>query len=93
VKCLTVPAESSARAGSPNSAPQRRECPSIVERGAIVRALQKMRYNKTAAAKLPGMSFRALQAWDQKLGIEQARAANHARYLNGPLRLGLIPTG
>jgi two-component system response regulator PilR (NtrC family) len=41
-----------------------------IEREAIVRALEKTRYNKTAAAKLLGMSFRALRYRIKKLGIE-----------------------
>ncbi|TLZ22174.1 MAG: sigma-54-dependent Fis family transcriptional regulator, partial [Gammaproteobacteria bacterium] len=43
-----------------------------IERDAIVKALEKTRYNKTAAAKLLGMSFRALRyrIRIKKLGIE-----------------------
>jgi len=41
-----------------------------VERDAIVRALQQSRYNKTAAAKLLGISFRTLRYRIKKLGIE-----------------------
>jgi two-component system response regulator PilR (NtrC family) len=41
-----------------------------MERDAIVRALEQTRYNKTAAAKLLGMSFRALRYRVKKLGIE-----------------------
>jgi two-component system response regulator PilR (NtrC family) len=41
-----------------------------VERAAIVRALEQTRYNKTAAAKLLGMTFRALRYRIKKLGIE-----------------------
>ena len=41
-----------------------------IERSAIVQALEKTRYNKTAAAKLLGMSFRALRYRIKKLGIE-----------------------
>ncbi len=41
-----------------------------IERGAILQALAKTRYNKTAAAKLLGMSFRALRYRIKKLGIE-----------------------
>ncbi len=41
-----------------------------MERAAIVRALEQTRYNKTAAAKLLGMSFRALRYRVKKLGIE-----------------------
>ena len=41
-----------------------------IERDAIVKALEKTRYNKTAAAKLLGMSFRALRYRIKKLGLE-----------------------
>jgi two-component system response regulator PilR (NtrC family) len=41
-----------------------------LEREAIIQALEQTRYNKTAAAKLLGMSFRALRYRVKKLGIE-----------------------
>jgi len=41
-----------------------------IERDAIVNALEQTRYNKTAAAKLLGISFRALRYRIKKLGIE-----------------------
>jgi two-component system, NtrC family, response regulator PilR len=41
-----------------------------IERSAIVKALEQTRYNKTAAAKLLGMTFRALRYRIKKLGIE-----------------------
>ena len=41
-----------------------------VEREAIVKALEQTRYNKTAAARLLGITFRALRYRIQKLGIE-----------------------
>jgi two-component system response regulator PilR (NtrC family) len=41
-----------------------------IERDAIVKALEQTRYNKTAAAKLLGMSFRALRYRIKKLEIE-----------------------
>lgn len=41
-----------------------------IEREAIVKALKQTRYNKTAAAKALGMSFRALRYRIKKLGIE-----------------------
>jgi len=40
------------------------------EKEAIMQALEKTRYNKTAAAKLLGISFRALRYRLKKLGIE-----------------------
>ena len=41
-----------------------------VQRQVIVDALEKTRYNKTAAAKLLGLSFRQLRYRIKKLGIE-----------------------
>jgi two-component system response regulator PilR (NtrC family) len=41
-----------------------------IERDAIIKALEQTRYNKTAAAKLLGMSFRALRYRIKKLRIE-----------------------
>ncbi len=41
-----------------------------IERDAILKALEKTRYNKTAAAKMLGMTFRALRYRIKKLGIE-----------------------
>jgi two-component system response regulator PilR (NtrC family) len=41
-----------------------------IERNAIIRALEQTRYNKTAAARVLGMSFRALRYKVKKLGIE-----------------------
>jgi two-component system, NtrC family, response regulator PilR len=40
------------------------------ERDAIIKALEQTRYNKTAAAKVLGMSFRALRYRIKKLGLE-----------------------
>ncbi|HEX6260551.1 MAG TPA: helix-turn-helix domain-containing protein, partial [Woeseiaceae bacterium] len=41
-----------------------------VERQAIMEALEKSRYNKTAAAKRLGLTFRQLRYRIKKLGIE-----------------------
>ena len=41
-----------------------------VQRRAIIEALEKTRYNKTAAAKLLGLTFRQLRYRVKKLGIE-----------------------
>ena len=41
-----------------------------VQRQAIVQALEKTRYNKTAAAKLLGITFRQLRYRIKKLGID-----------------------
>jgi two-component system response regulator PilR (NtrC family) len=40
------------------------------EKEVIIRALETTRYNKTAAAKLLGISFRQLRYRIKKLGIE-----------------------
>lgn len=42
-----------------------------IERRAILEALERARYNQTAAAKLLGISFRALRYRIQRLGIKQ----------------------
>jgi two-component system response regulator PilR (NtrC family) len=41
-----------------------------IQRDAILKALEQTRYNKTAAAKVLGISFRALRYRIKKLGIE-----------------------
>ncbi len=41
-----------------------------IERDSIVKALEQTRYNKTAAAKLLGISFRALRYRLKKLGLD-----------------------
>ena len=41
-----------------------------IERDAILKALEQTRYNKTAAARLLGMTFRALRYKVKKLGIK-----------------------
>jgi two-component system, NtrC family, response regulator PilR len=41
-----------------------------IERDAILKALEQARHNKTAAAKILGMTFRALRYRIKKLGIE-----------------------
>jgi len=41
-----------------------------IERDAIIKALERTRYNKTAAARLLGITFRALRYKVKKLGIE-----------------------
>ena len=43
---------------------------SNLEREAIMKALQETRYNKTAAAKKLGITFRALRYKLKKLGID-----------------------
>jgi two-component system response regulator PilR (NtrC family) len=41
-----------------------------IERTAILKALEKTKYNKTAAAKQLGMSFRSLRYRLKKLGLD-----------------------
>ena len=41
-----------------------------IEKDAIRKALEQAKYNKTAAAKLLGMSFRQLRYRIKKLGLE-----------------------
>ncbi|HWP94798.1 MAG TPA: sigma-54 dependent transcriptional regulator [Gammaproteobacteria bacterium] len=58
-----------------NGVPQAGESPleeklENIEREAILRALEQTGYNKTAAAKLLGMSFRALRYRIKKLGLD-----------------------
>ena len=64
---------------SPPARPRRRTPPASgalgdhledIERDAIVKALEQTRYNKTAAAKVLGMSFRRCDTGSKKLGIE-----------------------
>ena len=54
------------RPGSPGLGDQLED----VERAAIIKALEENRYNKTAAARALGMTFRALRYRIKKLGIE-----------------------
>ena len=74
-----VPPRAHPRRKSPAAAPSWRKPAAVpssasqlegIERDAIIKALEKTRYNKTAAAKLLGMSFRALRYRINKLGIE-----------------------
>jgi two-component system, NtrC family, response regulator PilR len=67
-----TPATAAASGADPASftAPALGEQLEDIERTAIVKALEQTRYNKTAAAKLLGMTFRALRYRIKKLGIE-----------------------
>jgi two-component system response regulator PilR (NtrC family) len=68
-----IPAASadSATATYPNAEPHALgEQLEDIERAAIIKALEQTRYNKTAAAKLLGMTFRALRYRIKKLGID-----------------------
>jgi len=66
---LRPQAGSAASAGAAGGAPLGDHLEDV-ERDAIVKALEQTRYNKTAAAKVLGMSFRALRYRIKKLGIE-----------------------
>jgi two-component system response regulator PilR (NtrC family) len=63
------PGNTPALAGQSNGGPLEHHLEDI-ERDAIVKALEQARFNKTAAAKSLGMSFRALRYRIKKLGIE-----------------------
>jgi two-component system response regulator PilR (NtrC family) len=41
-----------------------------IEKDALIKALEQTRYNKTAAARLLGITFRALRYRLKKLGLE-----------------------
>jgi two-component system response regulator PilR (NtrC family) len=73
LRAASPPPESEVSAPVPSAAPGGMALGSqleTIERDAIIKALEKTRYNKTAAAKLLGMTFRALRYRIKKLGIE-----------------------
>jgi two-component system response regulator PilR (NtrC family) len=61
--------DAASRPGADRGAPLGTQLEEI-ERDAIIAALEQTRYNKTAAAKLLGLTFRALRYRIKKLGIE-----------------------
>ena len=63
----TAPAPRRPRAEGPGALSEQVE---HLERDAIIKALEQTRYNKTAAAKLLGVTYRALRYRIQKLEIE-----------------------
>jgi two-component system response regulator PilR (NtrC family) len=71
VEDLQLPSQSQAPESRPvaHGAPLGTQLEEI-ERDAIVKALEQTRYNKTAAAKRLGITFRALRYRIKKLGIE-----------------------
>jgi two-component system response regulator PilR (NtrC family) len=69
IQLRPTPAGSVATDNTPAGAPLGDHLEDI-EREAILKALEQTRYNKTAAAKVLGMSFRALRYRIKKLGIE-----------------------
>lgn len=64
------PSPGGSSSGTPSQAAPLGDHLEDIEREAIVKALEQTRYNKTAAAKALGMSFRALRYRIKKLGIE-----------------------
>jgi two-component system, NtrC family, response regulator PilR len=79
IRLRSAPRVSGAPAAAPMGAPAtpRGERPGPLsdqlehlERDAIIKALEQTRYNKTAAAKLLGVTYRALRYRISKLGIE-----------------------
>jgi two-component system response regulator PilR (NtrC family) len=70
IQLRTTPVAAPAAAGATQGAGPLGEQLEDLEREAIVKALEQTRYNKTAAAKLLGMSFRALRYRVKKLGLE-----------------------
>ncbi len=70
VETRTVAAAAAPRPVAPSGSAALGDQLESIEREAIIRALEQTRYNKTAAAKLLGMSFRALRYRVKKLGIE-----------------------
>ena len=67
---LRTPAAIASPVSHPSSAAPLGDHLEEIERDAIIKALEQVRYNKTAAAKVLGMSFRALRYRIKKLGIE-----------------------
>ena len=67
---LTPPQETPAEPHEPGAKWPLQEYLDRVEKDAIMEALEKTRYNKTAAAKLLGITFRALRYRLERLGIE-----------------------
>ena len=69
IQLRAIPAEKLPATGATTAGPLGDHLEDI-ERDAITKALAQARYNKTAAAKILGMSFRALRYRIKKLGIE-----------------------
>ena len=67
---LTPPADVSVEAPEPNAKWPLQDYLDRVEKQAIMEALEKTRYNKTAAAKLLGITFRAMRYRLDRLGID-----------------------
>jgi two-component system response regulator PilR (NtrC family) len=67
---LTAPEETAPAAPEPGAKWPLNEYLDRVEKEALLEALEKTRYNKTAAAKLLGITFRALRYRLERLGID-----------------------
>jgi two-component system response regulator PilR (NtrC family) len=67
---LTPPQEGPAESREPGAKWPLQEYLDRAEKDAIMEALEKTRYNKTAAAKLLGITFRALRYRLERLGID-----------------------
>lgn len=67
---LTIPSTSSADTSEPGAKWPLQDYLDRVEKEAIIEALEKTRYNKTAAAKLLGITFRAMRYRLERLNIE-----------------------
>ncbi len=67
---LTMPASPDEEPREPGSKWPLQDYLDGMERAAIMEALEKTRYNKTAAAKLLGITFRALRYRLERLGID-----------------------
>jgi two-component system, NtrC family, response regulator PilR len=70
IQLRPTPGASPAQVGTTTNAGALGDHLEEIEREAILKALDQTRYNKTAAAKVLGMSFRALRYRIKKLGIE-----------------------
>lgn len=67
---LTMPREAIVASDDPSAKWPLQDYLDRIERDAINEALERTRYNKTAAAKLLGITFRALRYRLERLGIE-----------------------
>lgn len=67
---LTIPSTAATTSFEPGAKWPLQDYLDRVEREAIVEALEKTRYNKTAAAKLLGITFRAMRYRLERLNIE-----------------------
>ena len=79
VEDLQLPAAVAAKPEAPGTAPSQAlntgtvpldTYMDTIEKDALIKALEQTRYNKTAAAKLLGITFRALRYRLKKLGLE-----------------------